>query len=267
MNDHLGMPHTSAQALVPFEFDGIRVRIVMRDGEPWFVLADVCRVLEVGNTGDALARLDSDEKDYIDIVDGTPGTPRRAIINESGLYSLILTSRKPEAKRFKKWITSEVIPSIRKTGSYGVPQINVRDPSQLHQIAIQLIEVNRELEGRAITAEAQVGALKPKAEALDRIATADGSLCVTDAAKALQMPPSALFKHLRTNGWIYKRAGASHDVGYQDKVAAGYIEHKVTTVIRPDGTEKISEQVRITPKGLTKLARDLGRDLAPQLPL
>jgi prophage antirepressor-like protein len=261
------MPQTSAQALVPFEFDGIRVRIVMRDGEPWFVLADVCRVLDIVNPTRAADRLDDDEKGLHTVK--TPGGPQDVvIINESGLYSLILTSRKPEAKRFKKWITSEVIPSIRKTGSYGgVPQINVRDPSQLHQIAIQLIEVNRELEGRAITAEAQVGALKPKAEALDRIATADGSLCVTDAAKALQMPPSALFKHLRTNGWIYKRAGASHDVGYQDKVAAGYIEHKVTTVIRPDGTEKISEQVRITPKGLTKLARDLGRDLAPQLPL
>lgn len=110
-------------ALIPFLFDNeLVVRSLSRGDEPWFVLIDVCKVLEIGNTGDALARLDDDEKDSIDIVDGTPGSPRRAIINESGLYSLILTSRKPAAKRFKKWVTSEVLPTIRKTGGYRAAQ-------------------------------------------------------------------------------------------------------------------------------------------------
>lgn len=96
-------------------------RIIDRDGEPWFVLADVCAELEISNIGNASARLDEDEKGSIRNPDvtSTGGNPNLTVINESGLYSLILTSRKPDAKRFKKWVTSEVLPSIRKTGQYG----------------------------------------------------------------------------------------------------------------------------------------------------
>ncbi|WP_210482800.1 Rha family transcriptional regulator [Microvirga antarctica] len=97
--------------------------------------------------------------------------------------------------------------------------------------------------------------LSPKAAALDRIASADGSLCVTDAAKALQVRPKELFAYLRSHGWIYRRAGSLHDIGYQPKVATGLLEHKVTTVLRADGSEKMTEQVRITPKGLAALAK------------
>lgn len=124
--------------LTPFAFQDHLVRIIDRDGEPWFVLADVCRVLEIGNTGDALTRLDEDEKGFIDITDGTPGTPRRAIINESGLYSLVLTSRKEAAKRFKKWVTSEVIPSIRKTGSYEIQANGKKIASQAKIKAVKM---------------------------------------------------------------------------------------------------------------------------------
>ena len=90
-------------------------------GEPWFVLADVCRVLEVGNPSDAARRLDEDEKATLDNIEGRPGHGAQsfAIISESGLYSLILTSRKLAAKRFKKWVTAEVLPSIRKTDRYA----------------------------------------------------------------------------------------------------------------------------------------------------
>jgi prophage antirepressor-like protein len=106
-------------SVVPFSFDGLSVRVVLRQREPWWVLADVCRVLEIGNPSDAARRLDDDERG-VDTVE-TPSAPQQmVIINESGLYSLILTSRKPAAKRFKKWVTSEVLPSIRKTGAYRV---------------------------------------------------------------------------------------------------------------------------------------------------
>lgn len=93
-------------------------RVLDRNGEPWFVLVEVCRKLEIGNSSDAARRLDDDEKDALDIIDPIGRKQRTTVINESGLYSLILSSRKPEAKRFKKWITSEVLPSIRKTGGY-----------------------------------------------------------------------------------------------------------------------------------------------------
>ena len=103
-----------------FEYEEENVfRVIDRNGEPWFVLSEVCRQLGVNNVSDAAARLDDDEKDNIDIIDAIKRKRKTRIINESGLYSLILTSRKAEAKRFKKWVTSEVLPTIRKTGSYG----------------------------------------------------------------------------------------------------------------------------------------------------
>lgn len=95
-----------------------KFRMIDRNGEPWFVLVDVCGELEIINASDAATRLDADEKDVLDIVDEANHSRRHVIINESGLYSLILSSRKDGAKRFKKWVTSEVLPTIRKTGSY-----------------------------------------------------------------------------------------------------------------------------------------------------
>lgn len=96
-----------------------RFRVIDRNGEPWFVLTEVCAKLDIANPRDAASRLDDDEKDAVGIPDAIGRTQKTTIINESGLYSVILRSVKPEAKRFKKWITSEVLPSIRKTGGYG----------------------------------------------------------------------------------------------------------------------------------------------------
>lgn len=118
-------------------------------------------------------------------------------------------------------------------------------------MAAALIEADATMKAQA----AQIEAMQEDVEALDRIAKADGSLCITDAAKALQMRPKELFGWLRENGWIYRRPGSGHDLGYQSKTAAGLLEHKVTTVLRADGSEKVTEQVRVTPRGLEKLAK------------
>lgn len=108
--------------IIPFDFEEQAVRVVMRGDDPWFVAADVCRVLELGNTSQSVSRLDEDERDGI-ISDDTVGrTNRMTIINESGLYALVLTSRKEAARRFRKWITAEVLPAIRRTGRYEAPQ-------------------------------------------------------------------------------------------------------------------------------------------------
>lgn len=103
--------------------------------------------------------------------------------------------------------------------------------------------------------DAQIAVLAPKADVADRIAIADGSLSVSEAAKAIQIRPKDLFDYLSHNGWIYKRAGSAHWLGYQSRTNAGDLEHKVTTVLRADGSEKITEQVRVTPRGLSKLAK------------
>lgn len=111
---------------------------------------------------------------------------------------------------------------------------------------------------KIIALEHQVGEMKPDVEALERIAKADGSMCVTDAAKHLQVQPKFLFKLLSERHWIYRRAGGKAWLGYQEKIQAGYLEHKVTTVSRSDGSEKIVEQVLITAKGITKISKLLG---------
>lgn len=126
------------QDIAAFAFDDALVRVVDRDGDPWFVLVDVCRVLEMGNPSQAASRLDDDEKGIISS-DTLGGSQEVIIVSESGLYSLILTSRKPEAKRFKKWVTAELLPTLRKTGRYealgragGAPWEWAADRGELH---------------------------------------------------------------------------------------------------------------------------------------
>lgn len=142
--------------------NGAAVRVITRDGEPWFVAADVCAALTVGNTAMAMARLDDDEKG-VSSIDTPGGQQRLAIVNESGLYSLILGSRKPEAKRFKKWVTAEVLPSIRKTGVYSVtaarPQPTI--PKSLSE-ALRLAADHAEVKERA---EANAAVRSPAAAA------------------------------------------------------------------------------------------------------
>jgi prophage antirepressor-like protein len=125
--------------LISFSFDQSPVRVIHQDGEPWFVLADVCAVLDISNVGNASARLDDDEKG-IHSMDTLGGMQALTIINESGLYSLILTSRKDNAKRFKKWVTSEVLPSIRKTGQYSVQPEKPKDVAALADFGRYLME-------------------------------------------------------------------------------------------------------------------------------
>ncbi|WP_258086937.1 phage antirepressor KilAC domain-containing protein [Xenorhabdus bovienii] len=134
------------------------------------------------------------------------------------------------------------------------PQIPQSLPEAL-RLAADLAEQNAELEHK-------VEEMKPDVQALERIAKSDGSMCVTDAAKQLQVRPKVLFDLLKENHWIYRRIGSDVWTGYQDKIQTGYLEHKVTVVMKNDGSEKTTTQVRITPKGISKLAKMLSVDKA-----
>lgn len=147
-----------------FDFDGFALRAVIVGSEPWFIAADVCAPLAIGNVSDALSRLDADERTLVSIESASNGLPVNAV-SESGLYSLILGSRKPEAKRFKKWVTSEVLPAIRKTGSYSVaPVVDpfqvLNDPVAMRSLLLgyttRLIETEAERD-HAIKTKAQIG--------------------------------------------------------------------------------------------------------------
>lgn len=107
---------------------------------------------------------------------------------------------------------------------------------------------------KVLALQEQNSQMKPQVEAYERIAVADGSLCVTDAAKQLQMRPKDLFDYLSQSGWIYRREGNKSWIGYQAKIQQGVLEHKITVTIQPDGDERINTQVRVTPKGLTRLS-------------
>ena len=122
-----------------------KVRVVMIDGEPWFVAADVCRILEIGNPSQALTRLDDDEKNTLILNEGNRGNPNVNVVNEPGLYRLIFASRKPEAKKFQRWIYHEVLPSIRKSGSYSLnaqpakPENSARRDAQLKPACVYVL--------------------------------------------------------------------------------------------------------------------------------
>lgn len=226
--------------IVPFSFESSEVRVIPRDGEPWFVLADVCRVLEIGLTGDAARRLDDDEKG-MDIIH-TPGGPQEmTIINESGLYSLILTSRKPAAKRFKKWVTADVIPSIRKTGGYGVqrdPIEVLNDPAAMRGLLLTYSE-------KVISLEAAVSEVKPKAAFYDAFLNAEGLYGLQNAARALGLKPNMFIQWLKTKYLFYQGSAL---VPYVQFRHLGIFDVKTTVV-----DEKKREQTYITPKGLAYL--------------
>lgn len=122
---------------------------------------------------------------------------------------------------------------------------------------LDLLKLAIDSEEKRLALESEVKVLAPKAAALDRIATASGSTCITNAAKDLQMAPRSLFAWLSAHRWIYRRAGGKGWIAYQDRIQSGHLEHKVALVDRADGSEKAVEQVLVTPKGLTLLGRSI----------
>jgi anti-repressor protein len=233
-------------SIIPFDFNSNEIRVIEQDGEPWFIAKDVAELLGYSRSRDAIKQHCKGAVKHR--LPTSSGDQEMMIIPERDLYRLIMRSKLPAAEAFEEWVVSEVLPSIRKTGSYGVQSIDFSDPQQIAGLLAQSLE--KAQEQTKVIAE-----LKPKAEALDRIAKADGSMCITDAAKDLQMRPKDLFAWLSFHKWIYKRVGGSGWVGYQDKLQQFVLEHKVTVVSRTDGSEKVTEQVRITSKGLTRLAK------------
>lgn len=172
------------------------------------------------------------------------------LLTESGYLMLVKSFTDDLAWKVQKQLIKGYFKAKELIQNFD-PMKSLADPRVLRDLLLGYSE-------RIVGLEEEVQEMKPSVEAYDRIAKADGSLCLTDAAKALQMRPKDLIAKLSSGKWIYRRAGNSHWLGYQDKVQAGYLEHKITEVTRSDGTTKITEQVRVTPKGLAKLAKDQG---------
>ncbi|MBU2713632.1 phage antirepressor [Zooshikella harenae] len=242
--------------IIPFKFNTSAVRVINKEGEPWFVATDVANALGYRDAFNMCRALDDDEKDTHTV--STPGGDQELkAINESGLYSAILKSRRSEAKAFKRWVTHEVLPSIRKNGGYIAGQ-EKDDPSLVLAKALQVAQSIIETKTAQLdVAKEEIKAVLPKAEAFEKIAGGDESFCITNAAKDLQIKPKDLFSWLSTNKWIYRRPGAPGWTAYQDKIQRGFLVHKFTAIERQDGSEKIVDQVRLTAKGVAKIAHQL----------
>lgn len=227
------------------------VRTVVLNKEPWFVVADACRALEIANARDALARIDDDEKDVVPIY--TPGGLQKMnVVNEPGLYALVLGSRKPEAKVFRRWITHEIIPTIRKHGMYATPEMAERmlnDPDVMIRV---LQELKTEREQRK-TLEQKVEQDKPKVLFSDAVSTAHNSILIGDLAKLIrqngvEVGQKRLFEMLRQDGYLISR-GASRNMPSQRSMEMGLMEIKESTVASPDGHIRVTKTTKITGKG------------------
>ncbi|MEE8663511.1 MAG: phage antirepressor [Acetobacter sp.] len=253
-----------SENLIPFSFEGTEVRVLDQSGEPWWVLSDVCAVLEHTNSRMAAQRLDEDEKG-VSISDTLGGPQEMTVINESGLWSLVLTSRKPAAKRFKKWITSEVIPSIRKTGGYmtASPE-ETPEEIMLRALTIAKETVDRqklELEvanKQAKLQAARLEAVTPKARALDVLAGMDGFFGLREAAKECGWPEGKFIQRLHEMRWIFKQEPNRPWQAHSDKLRDGLLAHKTYEQTKPNGEVSLRYQVVVTAKGLTRLAVRLG---------
>lgn len=247
-----------------FNFNAASLRTLTdENGDPWFVAKDVCNILGLNNVGQALARLDDDEKSSITLNDGTPGTPNKAIVSESGLYSFTLASRKPEAHEFKRWVTHEVLPSIRKHGIYVVEttidQI-LADPD----FGIRLLTDLKEERAKRIEAENQVKELEPKAKALDDFTNVPEALLVREAAKLLSnagtpIGEKELREWLSQHGWVYRHAGTWWAAS--ERVKTGHlamVESRSHGQYKDGSIFAFAPTVKITRKGLTLLHQRLG---------
>ncbi|MBB4313007.1 BRO family protein [Roseospira marina] len=253
--------------LVPFDFEGATVRVLDIDGEPWFVAKDVATVLGYSNPQKAVRdhckgpRPVGGNESFLPL-DRPVGVNesftldrQTVIIPERDVYRLIMRSNLPSAERFEELVVGDILPTIRKTGSYGIPRIDVRDPSQLSQIAIQLIEVNKELTVRAERAEQQVEAAKPKTQFYDKYANADGLYNLQNAARVLCQGPNKFVGWLKQGYLFYQGTALVPKVKYREM---GVFEVKATVV-----DDKARYQTFVTPKGIQYLAKKLGVDRLP----
>lgn len=234
------------------EFGQIRTAVL--DGEPMFCLADVCKALEITHVTDVKNRLKQDGVGTTDVIDSLGRKQKATFINESNLYKTIFQSRKESAERFTEWVTSEVLPSIRKNGGYITGQEKMSDDELLAkalQVAHNKIaERDRVIEQK----QARIEKMKPKEIFADAVATSTTSILIGDLAKLIKqngvdMGQKRLFLWLRENGYLIKRNGSDYNMPTQKSMDMNLFEVKESTVNNPDGSVRINRTTKVTGKG------------------
>jgi anti-repressor protein len=221
-----------------FDFEGSKIRVITdQQGEPWFVATDIAKLLGHSTAKDAIRILDSDERGG-HTMPTISGLQKLSTVNESGLYSLIFASRKNEAKKFKKWVTSDVLPTIRKTGGYG-QQIDFNDTKLIHKLLVNYTDKINNL-------EYQVEIDKPKAAFYDDFINTDGLYNLQNAARALSLQPNLFIDSLK-NHYLFYQGNAL--VPYRKYMNQGLFAVKSNVI-----ENKARYQTYITPKGLRYFA-------------
>lgn len=230
-----------------------QVRTVVIENEPWFVGKDVANILGYANTKDAISsHVEEDDKTIIQRSENTTlEIPNRGLtfINESGLYSLIFSSKLPNAKKFKRWVTSEVLPTIRKHGMYATEEL--LDNPDVAIAAFTALKAERE---KRKLLEAQIEADKPKVIFAEAVDASQTSILVGDLAKLLKQNgvntgQKRLFEWLRTNGYLISRKGNDYNSPTQKSMELGLFEIKERTINNPDGSIRITKTPKVTGKG------------------
>lgn len=229
-----------------YNFKGAALRTLTDgEGEPWFVAKDVCDILEISNPSDALKRLDDDERSRFNL--GRQGETN--IVNEAGLYVLVLGSRKPEAHEFKRWVTHEVLPSIRRHGGYMAGQERMT-PEQMALASLKWLQSKVDEQARQLKAQ------EGKVLFANAVESAKTSILVGDLAKILKdngidIGQKRLFAWLREHGWLIKAKGSSWNMPTQKSMNLGLFEIKETTVTHADGHTTVNKTPKVTGKGQT----------------
>ena len=230
-----------------------QIRTIQQNGEPWFVGKDVADILGYQN-GSRDVNRHVDEDDRQNYQNGTFESNRGlTIINESGLYSLILSSKMPKAKEFKRWVTSEVIPAIRKTGGYIAGSENMTDAEIMAKAVLVAQSTIRQRDQRIKELESDVAAAKPKVLFADAVSASDSTILIGDLAKILKQNgyntgQKRLFQWLRDNGYLIKRQGADYNSPTQRSMELGLFRVKETPIIHADGHVTVNKTVKVTPK-------------------
>ena len=237
------------QEIIKFANDEFgEIRIAQDEsGEPWFVAKDVCNALGLTNTTEALRGLDDDEVSNItnsEVAQNGGRSPR--IVSEPGFYKLVMRSRKPEAQAFQRWVTHEVLPSIRKRGGY---MASVKDETPEETMARAFILAKETIERK----NREIAEMKPKALFADAVSTSDKCMLVGELAKVLrqngvQMGQKRLFAWLRDNGYLMKR-GSSYNLPTQKAMEMELFEVKETAINHSDGHVSTNFTTKVTPRG------------------
>ncbi len=229
------------------------IRTIEKDGEPWFVGKDVAAALGYEKPTDAVRKHVDVEDRGISKMETPSGAQETTIINESGLYSLVLSSKLPTAKKFKRWVTSEVIPSIRKHGGYLTPD-KLEEVLLKPDTLIQLAQNLKAEQEKRMALEVKMEEQKPKVLFAESVEAAKTSILIGELAKLLKqnginIGQNRLFEWLRNNGYLIRRQGSDYNMPTQRAMEMGLFEIEETTITHSDGHIHVSKTPKVTGKG------------------